>query len=139
MLAISRADGKLELLTDPKPQPILWRSIMAFDAHSIPAPIVEHPAVGRARLRRKLERAIDRLILALDVLDGDGDLEPDGTDEPSLSFRLAIDQDNAIRTEPCGWPFEIDLEDQCEDEGVDTDREPEEEDRCVRETGEGPQ
>ena len=40
---------------------------MAFDAYSAPAPI-EHPAVARQRLRRKLEAAVDRLILALDLM-----------------------------------------------------------------------
>jgi len=83
------------------------------------APVVEHPSVGRARLRRRLVAAIDRLIMALDHLDGDADLEPDGSDEPSLSFRLAMDQDNAIRTEPLGLDW-IDAEDACEDEGAIT-------------------
>ncbi len=105
-----------------------------------PGIVSEHPAVVRARLRRKLERVIDKLILALDILDGDADLEPDGSDEPSLSFRLAMDQDNAIRTEPLGIA-RIDLEDQCEDEGAITgDDEPDDQgDQSTRETGEGPQ
>lgn len=91
---------------------------MAFDAYSAPAPI-QHPAVARQRLRRKLEAAVERLILALDLMDGDPDLEP------SLSFALAMDQDNAIRTEPLGVNW-IDSEDACEDEGAEHDgREPE--------------
>lgn len=88
--------------------------------------VIEHPAIGRQRLRRKLERAIDKLILALDTLDGDPDLEAGGDDEPSLSFTAYIDQDVAIRTEPIGGLEWLDLEDACEDEGGDHDgREPE--------------
>lgn len=83
-------------------------------------PIAEHPAVGRTRLRLKLEAAIDGLILALDRLDGDSDFEPDGSFEPSLSFSLAMDQDNAIRAEPLGLDW-IDAEDACEDEGGEHD------------------
>lgn len=97
---------------------------MAFLAYSAPAPI-EHPAVARQRLRRKLEAAVDRLILALDLMDGDPDLESGGDLEPSLSFALAMDQDNAIRSEPLGSEW-IDAEAVCEDEGAEHDgREPE--------------
>jgi hypothetical protein len=39
-------------------------------------PIAEHPAVQRHRLRAKLERVVDRLLSAMDAIDGDGDLEP---------------------------------------------------------------
>ena len=89
--------------------------------------VIEHPAIGRQRLRRKLERAIDKLILALDTLDGDPDLEDGGDDEPSISFAMAMNQDAAIRWEPTGGPQFTDLEDACEDEGAEHDgREPEE-------------
>jgi hypothetical protein len=75
---------------------------------------IEHPAVGRQRLRAKLERVIDRLIVALDHIDGDPDLEPSGDDEPSLSgvtFATTGGSD--------------DREDGCDDEGFDCDLEPE--------------
>jgi hypothetical protein len=97
---------------------------MAFTAYSAAA-LIEHPAVARQRLQRKLEAAIDLLILALDRLDGDADLEPGADLEPSLSFTLAFDQDNALRSEPLGNDC-IDAEEACEDEGAEHDgREPE--------------
>ncbi|AQR60836.1 hypothetical protein BZG35_03575 [Brevundimonas sp. LM2] len=104
------------------------------------APVTEHPSVGRARLRHKLVAAIDRMIMALDWLDGDSDLEP------SLSFAMAANQDMAIRTEPLGLEW-VDLEDECEgegeaceDEGAEHDgREPDQDDVSSPETGEGPQ
>lgn len=97
---------------------------MATLAYSAPAP-VEHPAVTKQRLRRKLERVIDKLLVALDHIDGDPDLEDGGDEEPSLSFTLALDQDRAIRSERTGLEW-IDAEDACEDEGGEHDgREPE--------------
>jgi hypothetical protein len=96
---------------------------MATLAYSAPAPI-EHPAVSRQRLHRKVSGLIDRLILILDTLDGDPELEDGGDDEPSLSFALGMDQDWAIKGEPNRG---LDLEDACEDEGAEHDgREPEE-------------
>ena len=38
--------------------------------------ILEHPTVQRARLRAKCERAVDRLLAVLDLIDGDPDAEP---------------------------------------------------------------
>lgn len=76
---------------------------------------IEHPALGRQRLRAKLESVIDRLIVALDGIDGDPDVEPASDDEPSLSgvtFATTGGSD--------------DREDGCDDEGFDCDREPEE-------------
>ena len=48
---------------------------MADDANITPE-IREHPAVQRQRLRAKLERVVDKLLLAMDAIDGEGDLEP---------------------------------------------------------------
>lgn len=69
---------------------------MAFDAYSVIAP-AEHPAVVRQRLRQKLTRVIDKLLMALDAIDGDPDFELECEDEGAA----------------------------CEDEGWDSDREPE--------------
>ena len=44
--------------------------------------VTDHPAVERQRLRRKLEWVIDKLVLALDTLEGDPGLEEGGDDEP---------------------------------------------------------
>lgn len=103
---------------------------------------IHHPAIARARLHRRLSLLIDRLIVMLDDLDGDPDLEPDGSDEPSLGFsetRAFDNQDTVIRMSPIGGPEWSDLEEACEDEGHDSDTEPVEEDRNAPETGEGPQ
>ncbi len=48
---------------------------MATLAYSAPAPI-EHPALSRARLHRRISALVDRLITILDNLDADPDLEP---------------------------------------------------------------
>lgn len=93
---------------------------MATTAYSAPAPI-EHPALSRLRLRVKLERAIDRLMLALDDLDGDPDLEPSlGWNEVAANASQAV----RARAQPLGGPEWTDLEDACEDEGmIDEDAE----------------
>lgn len=84
---------------------------MAFDAYSAPAPI-EHPAVSRQRLRERLTALIDRLVTALDDLDGDPDLEDQGDDEDSLGSREpgiwigtayhVLGQDKLVGWEPIG-------------------------------------
>ncbi|MBX9574546.1 MAG: hypothetical protein K2X07_02790 [Caulobacteraceae bacterium] len=85
-----------------------------------PAP---HPALERARLHRRLSLLVDRLITILDGLDGDPDLEDGADDEPSLSAAIP----------GVGWEHsqdrwlqgpDDDREVQCEDEGHDSDREP---------------
>lgn len=87
--------------------------------------LVEHPAASRHRLRQRLSGLIDRLICALDALDGDPDLEDGADDEPSLSFTGYMNQDVAIRTEPTGGLEWLDLEEASEDEGGEHDgREP---------------
>ncbi|MBX9614908.1 MAG: hypothetical protein K2X25_04895 [Caulobacteraceae bacterium] len=88
---------------------------------------IEHPAVGRQRLRAKLETVIDRLIVALDGIDGDPDLEPGGDDEPDSDREPASDDEPSLS----GVTFATtggsdDREDGCDDEGFDCDREPEE-------------
>lgn len=40
------------------------------------APITEHPHVQQMRLRAKLERVVDKLLAAIDAIDGDADREP---------------------------------------------------------------
>ena len=101
---------------------------MAFDAHSTAAP-AEHPAASRHRLRQNLCTLIERLITALDAIDGDPDIEDQGDDEPSLAFQEARAddcQDNIIRWSPTDGPEWTDLEIACEDEGGQHDgREPE--------------
>lgn len=52
---------------------------MATLAYSAPAP-VEHPALTKQRLRHRLSMLIDRLVCALDELDGDPDFE-DGDED----------------------------------------------------------
>lgn len=90
---------------------------------------IPHPALARARLHRRLTVLIDRLIVMLDDLDGDADLEDDGTAEPSLAFQEARSfdcQDSIIRWSPTGGAGYTDLEEACEDEGAEHDgREPE--------------
>ena len=90
--------------------------------------VFEHPAVTRQRLRRRLTVLIDRLIAALDEIDGDPDLEDGADDEPSLS--AAIPQ--AIwEGSQDAWAqgADDDREVACEDEGAEHDgREPEEDD-----------
>lgn len=89
-----------------------------------------------ARHARRAETAMERIerlrqsaIAALDVIDGDADLEPGGDDEPSLSFTGAMNQHEAIRCEPIGGLEWLDLEDACEDEGAEHNgAEPEEHD-----------
>lgn len=86
--------------------------------------LVEHPAASRHRLRQRLSGLIDRLICALDDLDGDPDLEDGADDEPSLSASIPL----------AHWSGSQDLwlqgaaddrEDACEDEGGEHDgREP---------------
>lgn len=88
--------------------------------------LIEHPAVSRQRLRQKLERAIDKLILTLDALDGDPDLEDGADDEPSLGAPIPSTD---WRGSQAFWSGgnDNDLEEQCEDEGGEHDgREPEE-------------
>lgn len=63
---------------------------MAYDAYSAPAPI-EHPAVTKQRLRSNLCRLIDRLVTALDEIDGDPDLEHTADDEPSLAHPETVE------------------------------------------------
>jgi len=108
---------------------------------------IEHPAVARQRFRAKLARVIDRLIVALDDIDGDPDLEPGGDDEPSLGApvpyavvsqdawsqgsgddREADDSDREPSLSGVGFSTaggQDDREDQCEDEGFDGERESE--------------
>lgn len=97
---------------------------MAFDAYSAPAP-VEHPALTKQRLRSRLCRLIDRLVTALDDIDGDPDFEDGADDEPSLSAAIPRadwtgSQDAWIQSP------DDDREEACEDEGAEHDgREPE--------------
>ncbi|MFO0531032.1 MAG: hypothetical protein ACK5XY_03745 [Brevundimonas sp.] len=72
--------------------------------------------VDERTVRRDLARGKK---IAPDVLAEVADLEPGGDLEPSLSFTLAMDQDNAIRWERVGVDW-IDAEDACEDEGAPT-------------------
>lgn len=87
--------------------------------------LIEHPAASRHRLRQRLSGLIDRLICALDDLDGDPDLEDGGDDEPSLSAAVPVAHWGGSQD---GWiqGVEDDREDACEDEGGEHDgREPE--------------
>lgn len=101
---------------------------MAVLAYSAPAHI-EHPALTKQRLRQRLTRLIDRLVCALDEIDGDPDFEDDGADEPSLAhpevYPWSSQADSAAWL-PIGGAEWTDLEDACEDEGAITgDDEPE--------------
>ena len=101
---------------------------MAYDAYSAPAP-VEHPAVTKQRLRSNLCRLIDRLVTALDEIDGDPDFEDAGDDEPSLAHPEVPSWDCQVVA--ANWLFLgpaafTDLEEACEDDGAVTgDDEPE--------------
>ncbi|WP_295706090.1 hypothetical protein [uncultured Brevundimonas sp.] len=93
------------------------------------AALIPHPAASRHQMRQRLTTLIDRLIVLLDDIDGDADLEDDGTAEPSLAFQEARSfdsQDEIIRWSPTGGPEYTDLEEACEDEGAPSgDYEPE--------------
>lgn len=99
---------------------------MAFDATSTPAPIVqviEHPAISRARLHRRLSVLVDRLIAIMDGLDADPDLEP-SLAHPEVGHWLS--QAHSGKTLPLGGAEWSDLEEACDDEGAiedDDDRE----------------
>lgn len=86
---------------------------------------VEHPAVTKQRLRQRLSLLIERLVCALDEIDGDPDFEDGADDEPSLSASIPTlswqgSQDRWLQGE------EDEREDACEDEGGEHDgREPE--------------
>ncbi len=78
-------------------------------------------------LRVKLEEAVERLIAALDALDGDADLEDTGDAEPSLGSlehlgRYAQDHWATGATDDREEVCE-DEGAQCDDEGCDPDRE----------------
>lgn len=99
---------------------------MATLAYSAPAPI-EHPALTRQRLRIRLCNLIDRLMTALDEIDGDPDFEDGSDDEPSLAFQEARQwdsQDSIIRYSPTGGVEWLDLEHSEEGEGEGDEREP---------------
>lgn len=103
----------------------------------------------------RIERLRQAAIGALDVIDGDADVEPGGDEEPSLGFteaRVCDDQDALIQLSPIGGVEWLDLEDACEDDGNDSDSEysfcgvtmvgacvDESAEACSPETGEGPQ
>ena len=55
---------------------------------AVPAPTRRKggDVVSRAELRRRLADAAERIIAALDALDGDADAEPDADSEPSLGW-----------------------------------------------------
>lgn len=79
---------------------------------------LQHPAASRHDLRLRLVSLIDRLIGALDAIDGDPDFEDSGDDEPSLAFQEARSwesQDNVIRLSPIGGGHFTDLEDDGDD------------------------
>ena len=89
-----------------------------------------------ARHARRAEAAMDRIerlrqsaIGALDVIDGDADLEPAGDDEPSLSAAVPAmswegSQDAWLQGPDDDREYECEDEGaQCEDEGHDSDRE----------------
>lgn len=92
------------------------------------AEVFEHPAVSRQRLRRRLILLIDRLITALDEIDGDPDLEEGGDDEPTLSAAIPQTTWEGSQDAWVQGPDD-DREEACEDEGAEHDgREPEEDD-----------
>ena len=91
---------------------------MAFDANSTPAPIVqviEHPAISRARLHRRLSVLVDRLITIIDGLEADPDLEP-SLAHPEVHHWLS--QAHSAKSLPLGGEEWTDLEEACEDEGA---------------------
>jgi hypothetical protein len=76
---------------------------------------IEHPAVEIARLRRKVESAVDQLLSILDTLGGDPDLEPSlGFLEPAGN-RFASGHGDQTRISEGAAD---DREEQCEDEGT---------------------
>lgn len=91
---------------------------MAFDANSTPAPIVqviEHPAISRARLHRRLSVLVDRLITIIDGLEADPDLKP-SLAHPEVHHWLS--QAHSAKSLPLGGEEWTDLEEACEDEGA---------------------
>ena len=114
-------------------------AVVPFDDRQRLEALVERLGSHHDRFARHARRAaaamewIERLrqsaIGALDAIDADPDLEPDGCDEPSLAFQEARSfdsQDDIIRWSPTGGPDYTDLEEACEDEGAPSgDYEPE--------------
>lgn len=96
--------------------------------------------MSAAQTRAALEDAVERAIALLNAWDGDPDLE-DGDEDDQGDDEGAIeeDDDRELEANLCGVTFghghavnlgpaggiTFDLEDQCEDEGHDSDREPE--------------
>ncbi len=98
---------------------------MAFDAYSAPAPI-EHPSASRHRLRCQLASLVERLIAAMDAIDGDPDFEDTGDNEPSLAHPEVPSwecQFYSFNWLPIGPVEMTDLEEADEDEGHDSDTE----------------
>lgn len=96
---------------------------MAAHAVTTPARVFHPDAIARFEAaladlalgaRQQLELIVEAGISALDRLDGDGDLEP------TLGFLEQRDQQFLCAGYDAGADFEF----QCEDEGVDTDSEP---------------
>lgn len=58
---------------------------MAFDSIAAPSVRVTIPIQDRERLRRRIECAVEKLIAALDALDGDVDLEQQCEDEGAVT------------------------------------------------------
>lgn len=76
--------------------------------------------------RLDVETEIERLIAFLDEIDGDPDLEDDdpaeegGDTEPSLGWTYTL---SGVHVAPRAEGYELDLEEQCEDEGGQCDDE----------------
>ena len=87
--------------------------------------VVMHPREQLRQMRAKIAEAAQRLIDLLDQIDGDPDLEDGGDSEPSLGSLAQIHQGNWSAS---AWGSDIgatdDLEEQCDDDGIDTDSEP---------------
>lgn len=84
-------------------------------------PLVRRPADTRSPLRRRMEKAVERLIALMDEMDGDPDLEDGADDEHSLgSLRASCVMTGADQR---GWAGGLggDLEEACEDEGGEHD------------------
>ena len=82
------------------------------------AQIITHPREQLRQLRAKMADAVERLIAAMDEIDGDPDIEPSG-DENETSLATMDGRNHVI-------DFAGDTDDrevECEDEGHDSDTE----------------
>lgn len=72
------------------------------------AVLIEHPAKSRHALRQRLTTLIDRLILALDQIDGDPDFEDEEDDQCDDEGAIEDDNDTSdLEPSLCGVDMSV--------------------------------